>query len=71
MCINSYRPQNNSLEVENLSTEELNLLKSIYSSIEGNNTEDLKELTKRLIDKQETDNGEKIKFLEEALNNFN
>lgn len=71
MCINSYRPQNNSLEVENLSTEELNLLKSIYSSIEGNNTEDLKELTKRLIDKQDTHNGEKIKFLEEALNNFN
>ncbi|WP_338563961.1 hypothetical protein QJR60_07925 [Paraclostridium sordellii] len=71
MCINSYRPQNNSLEVENLSTEELNLLKSIYSSIEGNNTEDLKELTKRLIVKQDTDNGEKIKFLEEALNNFN
>lgn len=71
MCINSYRPQNNSLEVENLSTEELNLLKSIYSSIEGNNTEDLKELTKRLIDNQDTYNGEKIKFLEEALNNFN
>ncbi|MDU7966980.1 MAG: hypothetical protein E7J25_08920 [Paeniclostridium sordellii] len=71
MCINSYRPQNNSLEVENLSTEEINLLKSIYSSIEGNNTEDLKELTKRLIDKQDTDNREKIKFLEEALNNFN
>ena len=71
MCINSYRPQNNSLEVENLSTEELNLLKSIYSSIEGNNTEDLKELTKRLIDKQDTNNREKIKFLEEALNNFN
>ncbi|CEP80707.1 hypothetical protein QJR30_09470 [Paraclostridium sordellii] len=71
MCINSYRPQNNNLEVENLSTEELNLLKSIYSSIEGNNTEDLKEFTKKLIDKQDTNNREKIKFLEEALNNFN
>ncbi|QYE96501.1 hypothetical protein [Paraclostridium sordellii] len=71
MCINSYRPQNNNLEVENLSTEELNLLKSIYSSIESNNTEDLKEFTKKLIDKQDTNNREKIKFLEEALNNFN
>ncbi|CEN78534.1 hypothetical protein [Paraclostridium sordellii] len=71
MCINSYRPQNNNLEVENLSTEELNLLKSIYSSIESNNTEDLKEFAKKLIDKQDTNNREKIKFLEEALNNFN
>lgn len=71
MCINSYRPQNNNLEVENLSTEELNLLKSIYSSIDSNNTEDLKEFTKKLIDKQDTNNREKIKFLEEALNNFN
>ncbi|GAA0103957.1 hypothetical protein UT300013_05790 [Paraclostridium sordellii] len=71
MCINSYRTQNNNLEVENLSTEELNLLKSIYSSIESNNTEDLKEFTKKLIDKQDTNNREKIKFLEEALNNFN
>ncbi|CEO08841.1 hypothetical protein [Paraclostridium sordellii] len=71
MCINSYRPQNNSLEVENLSTEELNLLKSIYSSIEDNNTENLKEFTKKLIDKQDIDNIDKIKFLEEALNNFN
>lgn len=68
MCINLYNPENKNKD--EYFSEEHELLKQIYTSIENEDSENARLLTQQLIDHQLKIGNSNISDLEEALNNL-
>lgn len=68
MCINLYNPKNKNKD--EYFSEEHELLKQIYTSIENEDSENARLLTQQLIDHQLKIGNSNISDLEEALNNL-